>query len=185
MLPHRSGARGCRASFPEEHVSAIETERDVRSPAIFPCPKARVVGLGAPASVLIRPEACEAPLLRARLRAELAQHDRKPCPEPGPLATAREREEADEWIAERGAWEDMLLGLDGYSETPIELLWPTAYACPVLIGALRDAVAQLQDLPARPDVPSLAEALDRARACLATWSAFEAIDNGGLQDVHL
>jgi hypothetical protein len=103
---------------------------------------------------------------------------------PGP-ATANELEDADEWTAQRRAWEDMLLGLDSNSETPIELLWPAAYACPVLIGALREAVAQLQNLPAHPDVPSLAEALDTARACLATWSAFEAIDNGGLQDVHL
>jgi hypothetical protein len=100
-------------------------------------------------------------------------------------ATARELEEAEEWMAERGAWEDMLLGLVGNSETPTELPWPSAYACPVLIGALRDAVAALQNLPARPEVPLLTEALDTARACLATWTAFEAIDNGGLQDVHL
>jgi hypothetical protein len=133
--------------------------------------------------VLIRPEACEAPLLRARLHAELAEHDQK-RPETGPPAAEREHEEADEWIAQRATWEDMLLGLDD-NEAPTELLWPAAYACPVLIGALRDAVAQLQDLPAHPDVPSLAEALDTARACLATWSAFEAIDNGGLQDVQL
>jgi hypothetical protein len=184
MHPHRSGARGHRASIPDAPVNALETEQDVRSPAISPCPGARVVGLGAPVSVLIRPEAREAPLLRAQLHAELAEHDRK-RPEPGPLATARELEEADEWMTERGAWEEMLLGLDGNGETPIELLWPAAYACPVLIGALRDAVAQLQDLPARPDLPSLAEVLDTARACLATWSAFEAIENGGLQDVHL
>jgi hypothetical protein len=184
MHPHRSGAPRWGASFAEAHVRAPEPGRGARSPATSPCPGARVVGLGGPISVLIRPEACEAPLLRARLHAELAEHDRK-RPEPSPLATAKELEEADEWMAERGAWEDMLLGLDGNSQTPVELLWPAAYACPVLIGALHDAVARLQNLPARPHVPSLAEALDTARACLATWSAFQAIDNGGLQDVHL
>jgi hypothetical protein len=183
MHPHRTVAPGSGASFPGPPARALEAERDDRSPAISPCPGARVVGLGGPVSVLIRPEACEAPLLRARLHAELAEHDRK-RPEPGPLAAAEELEEADEWMAQRGAWEDMLLGLDD-NETPTELLWPAAYACPVLIGALRDAVAQLQNLPARPDVPSLAQALDTAHACLATWSAFEAIDNGGLQDVQL
>jgi hypothetical protein len=185
MHPHRTGTPACRVPLDVDRVRPLHAERSA-VPASWSslCPGERVVGLGAPVSVLIRPEACEAPLLRARLHAEIAEHDRK-RPEPGPLATPRDLEEADAWRAARGAWEDMLLGLDAGNAAPIELLWPTAYACQVLIGALRDAVARLQDLPARPDYVSVAEALDVARACLATWSAFEAIDHGGLQEVNL
>ncbi len=93
--------------------------------------------------------------------------------------------ELDGWLDQRGAWDDMLRGLDESRSTPPELLWPSAHARPVLIGALRDAVAELRHVPTSSDLTSLAKALDTARACLATWDAFQAIDNGGLQDVNL
>jgi hypothetical protein len=142
---------------------------------------AKVVGLGAPISVLLRLEPCEAPLLRARVHAKILEHDSKrPADAPTPWS------EAEEWGAQRATLEDMLIGLDDDTATPIEVLWPTAYAYPVLYGALTDAVASVQQQRTEPDaLPALISALDAARAILATWIAFDGVDGGGLQDVHL
>lgn len=68
-----------------------------------------MIGLGAPVSVLIRPSACEAPLLRARLEAEIIDHERTHPPASDPAQS--------EWDAQRDAWHAMRAGLDASGES--------------------------------------------------------------------
>lgn len=76
-------------------------------------PNVRVVGLGAPVSVLIRFAPCETPFLRSQLL--------KRPPEP---------DEHPEVLRQ------MLASLDEDGAIEIAVLWPTAYAAPVLRAAL-------------------------------------------------
>jgi hypothetical protein len=146
-------------------------------PAGVEAVRPRVLGLGAPLSVLIRPSSREVPMLRRELHAQMARH----AHERPRLGTS----DAGEWSGERRVWEAMLAGVEDDADTSIELIWPTAYVHPVLFGALREAAA-LVTAPSTPaQVGSFAEALKTAEACYATWQAFLAIDNGGLQDVVL
>ncbi|WP_028057956.1 hypothetical protein [Candidatus Solirubrobacter pratensis] len=141
----------------------------------------KVLGLGAPISMFLRLDPRELPLLRARVRAKLAQHDSE-RPE-GPLPPGSD---SDRWVVLRATLEDMLAGIEDELAGPVELLWPTTYAHEILQGALIDALEPLQRVSIQPDaLQALAEVLDTARACLATWIAFEAVDGGGLQNVDL
>ncbi len=69
---------------------------------------------------------------------------------------------------------------------PFEVLWSAALAIDVLRGALREAAerlhASLNDLKATGPIRS---ALGVVAACLETLESFDAVDNGGLQDVWL
>ena len=177
MHPHRSDDAARRAS-PSRPGTA-----DAIPAELTP---ARVVGLGAPVSVLLRPANCEVPLLAARVQRELDQH-RRERPDLGPKETVRELMdvvELEHWEREHAEWERMLSCLDG--DGPLELLWATAYAAPVLRGRLEDALATIRDPRVQADGLSvLAAALRAASECLATRCAFDAVDNGGLQDVRL
>ena len=177
MHPHRSddAARGASPSPPGTADTIVAV-----------LAQARVVGLGAPISVVIRPATCELPLLRARVQRELDEH-RRERPDLGPKQTVRELVdvvELEHWEREHAEWERMLSSLDG--DGPRELLWPTAYAAPVLRGTLEDALATIRDPRMQADgLPALATALHTASKCLATCRGFDAVDNGGLQDVRL
>jgi hypothetical protein len=142
---------------------------------------ARVVGLGARISVFLRIDPREVPLLRARVLAMIARHDSE-----RPDKILIPGGDTDEWVVRRATLEDMLAGLDGDVAGPVELLWPTTYAYDVLRGAVIDALECLRrsDVQSRA-LPALAEALEAARACLATWIAFGAVEGGGLQNVDL
>lgn len=172
MHPHRIDVVSCDAASRFRRSCSAGGENDseyLHSP--------RVVGLGAPLSVLIRPTNCEIPLLAEEVRAALAEHDRHRPPDETPAG--------DWWLEERGVWETMLAGLDAPTEREIELVWPTPYAHEVLFGALCRVLARLERPSTRVEARGLGEALETACACFATWQAFTAIDHGGLQDVRL
>jgi hypothetical protein len=72
-------------------------------------------------------------------------------------------------------------GLNGALDESVEVCWPTSVAHGILRAALVDALADLARCDvAYAELDELGEALDAARACLATWSAFVAVDFGGL-----
>jgi hypothetical protein len=80
----------------------------------------------------------------------------------------------------------MLAALDEDGDTGTVVLWPTAYAAPVLRGALNNALDGIVAASRDDDgLPSLAAAIYAAQALLATLRAFLAIDHGGLQEVAL
>jgi hypothetical protein len=123
----------------------------------------RVVGLGAPVSVLICLSPREAPLLSAQL-------------------LKRRRDEQHE----EAVIDEMLASLSCDIDEERIVLWPTAYASPILRAALTDAVAGIAAaVPGDDSLASLADALDTARSVLATLQAFLAVDNGGLDQVAL
>ena len=73
----------------------------------------------------------------------------------------------------------MLVDLEGEADADLHLLWPTAYAAPVLRAAVAVACAEADDAP---DNAAARSALESAEATLC---AFYAVDNGGLQEVDL
>jgi hypothetical protein len=183
MQGHRIDAAPEPASRPP--ADGRQTRRDAArlSAVTSASPDARVLALGGPVSVLIRPQPCELPLLRDRVLAEIAAHDRN-HPRPRPSDPRGELDQQERWMAARRAWQTMLDALD--PNEPLELLWPTAYAHSVLHGALSDALAAVEDPGSDPEaLLELADALDAARACLTTLIAYDAVDGGGLQDVDL
>jgi hypothetical protein len=136
----------------------------------------KVVGLGAPISVLVRLEPCEFPALRGSLVAALEIHARA-CLEARGAGVDRR----DDRATERQALVDMLASLHGAASSSIEVCWPPPLAHGILRGALLDALASLSRCDVtRTALEELGQALETARACFATWSAFEAVDHGGL-----
>ena len=126
----------------------------------------RVVGLGAPTTVRLRLPRADAPLLRGEIRAQMERH-------------IDEDDGSEQWRAERAAWQDMLRGLDVSEHENVDVLWPSAYAAPVLYGAVVTAQAAVT---ATPNDPNAAAIRDSARL---TLTAFLEIDNGGLDEVNL
>lgn len=142
--------------------------------------EARVVGLGAPLSVRIRVRSCEIPLLRAQVIRSLEQA--RP-----PLHAADDERPATGGGSVR-VWEEMLDQLADLqvSDACLEVLWPTAYASPVLRAALDDALdAVAHAATQNRDLDSLAAVLLAAHAALDTLRAFVAVDFGGLDEVAL
>ena len=141
----------------------------------------RVVGLGAPVTVVIRAPRTDVPLLRGEITRRLDEHDRnEPVVE---LHRRRAREEHDEWRAQRTAWTDMLGQLDDERDAEVELVWPTAYAAPVLHGVVAAAEAAVKTVPRGA---AARQALESAlESALVTLSDFLAVDNGGLAEVNL
>ena len=133
----------------------------------------RVIGLGAPVTVVIRAPRTDVPLLRDEVGRRLEEHDRSE-PIVG-LHRLRAGDEHDEWRAQRAAWTDMLRQLGDERGADVELVWPTAYAAPVLRGAVAAAEAAPRGTGTRA-------ALESARV---TLSDFLAVDNGGLAAVNL
>jgi hypothetical protein len=138
----------------------------------------RVIGLGAPVSVLIRPDPCEEPLLRAELSDRIAQHEAE-RPQVGDEPEGADLDTLQDWEAEHRAWQAMLDGVRAPDRLDVELLWPSPYAAPVLRGVAAAAAATYDKAPS--DVGA-ARALESARA---TLRAFLAVDNGGLEEVSL
>lgn len=126
----------------------------------------RVVGLGAPTTVRLRLPRADAPLLRNEIHAQMERH-------------ADENDGSEQWLAEHAAWQGMLRGLDLNDHEDIDVLWPSAYAAPVLYGAVISAQATVT---ATPNDPEAAAIRDSARR---TLTAFLEIDNGGLDEVNL
>jgi hypothetical protein len=144
----------------------------------------RVIGLGAPVSVLICLAPCETPFLRAQVREHLAGHAQHPRVLTPTLSEGSN--DREQHSAERRVWEEMLAALDEGGDAGTEVLWPTAYAAPVLRAALDDALDAVAAASRDDDrLPSLAAAIYAAQTLLATLRAFLAIDNGGLQQVAL
>jgi hypothetical protein len=121
------------------------------------------------------------PLLRGEITRRLSAHDRnEPVIE---LHRRRARDEHDEWRAQRTAWTDMLGQLDDERDADVELIWPTAYAAPVLHGAVAAAEAAVKTAPLGTAARrALRAVLESARV---TLSDFLAVDNGGLAEVNL
>ena len=141
----------------------------------------RVIGLGAPVTVVIRAPRTDVPLLRGEVTRRLNEHDRnEPVIE---LHRRRARDDHEEWRAQRTAWTDMLGQLDDERDADVALVWPTAYAAPVLHGAVATAEAAVRTAPRGTATrQALGAALESARV---TLSDFLAVDNGGLAEVHL
>ena len=77
----------------------------------------------------------------------------------------------------------MLGQLDDERDADVALVWPTAYAAPVLHGAVAAAEAAVKTAPRGTATrQSLGAALESARV---TLSDFLAVDNGGLAEVNL
>jgi hypothetical protein len=148
---------------------------------------AKVVGLGAPICVRIRFEACEAAVVIDELRAEIIAHETS---EADARTAIGDSPPGDQSRRDRlGELRRMLGQIERDGEPPpaaFEVLWPAALAIDVLRGALREAAerlhASLDDLKATGTIRS---ALGVLAACLDTWEGFDAVDNGGLQDVWL
>ena len=138
----------------------------------------RVVGLGAPVSVVIRPDRRELPILSAVVTASMAEHEAE-RPVARVYPTRDDRSDLRQWEGEHQAWQAMLDSVARPGEGDVELLWPTTYAAPVLHAAVAAAERAQQ---ATPDDAEAARTLESARA---TFEAFQAVDKGGLQDVHL
>jgi hypothetical protein len=132
-------------------------------------------------TVFIRAPRTDVPLLREEIGRRLEEHDqREPVIE---LHGRRARDEHDEWRAQRTAWTDMLGQLDDERGADVELVWPTAYAAPVLHGAVAAAGAAVKAGPQGTATrASLGAALQSARV---TLSDFLAVDNGGLAEVNV
>ena len=141
----------------------------------------RVIGLGAPVTVVIRAPRSDVPLLRGEVTRRLNEHDRnEPVIE---LHRRRARDDHDEWRAQRTAWTDMLGQIDDERDADVALVWPTAYAAPVLHGAVVAAEAAVKTAPRGTATrQALGAALESARV---TLSDFLAVDNGGLAEVYL
>ena len=141
----------------------------------------RVIGLGAPLTVALRLPRSDAPLLREQVLAQINEHDRQQ-----PLVrshmTRREIAALEQWQGEHQAWKDMLHGLDS-DEGVIELMWPSAYAAPVLNAATAAALAAVVE--GAPDAPRLQQRVADLESARATLRAFRAVDNGGLDEVNL
>jgi hypothetical protein len=144
-------------------------------------PGAHVVGLGAPVSVRIRLAPCEIALLREQILPQ-----RRPTPLRAIHWDATSTPALEPQSAEDQAWEQMLVELDAADDEGISVLWPTAYAAPVLHGALADALDSVaHSRHGDVDLASVADALTTAQTLLETVRAFQTVDRGGLQEVWL
>jgi hypothetical protein len=147
----------------------------------------KVVALGAPVSVQIRVEPCEAPVIVDELRELIIVYEtREAEARAGIISEPPDDEGCRDQFHELRQMLDEIVR-DGEPPTePIEVIWPAALAIDVLRGALYEAVERLRtaadDLKA---TVAIRDALRTVAACLDTWEAFGAIDNGGLQDVAL
>ena len=130
----------------------------------------RVVGLGAPLTVIIRAPRGDIPLLRTEVNRLQEEHGRQ---------RPDGHSDQEQWVAEQAAWLDMLRQLDDDRDPEVELTWPTAYAAPVLRGAVASAQRAAQAAP--QDV----QAHRRLESATATLGDFLAVDNGGLARVNL
>jgi hypothetical protein len=137
-------------------------------------PPTRVVGLGAPVSMLICLTRCEIAPLRRHILG---------WTEPAAAAERARRGETHSPDALR-AWQEMLAELDRAARTPPlrAVLWPTVYSDPAFRGAIADTLAagrSTRDLTAR------ATAFVAVGALRRTLIELRAVDDGGLQDVWL
>ncbi len=147
----------------------------------------KVIALGAPVSVQIRFQPCEAAVVVDELRAQVIAYE---TAEADARAGIGGSPTGDEGRRDRvGELRQMLCEIERDGELPVEpfeVLWPAALAIDVLRGALREAAerlhASLNDLKATGAIRS---ALGVVAACLETLESFDAVDNGGLQDVSL
>jgi hypothetical protein len=147
----------------------------------------KVAGLGAPVSVQIRFQACEADVIADELRTQI---DVCETAEAEARAGVTSEKPDDEGRRDQlGEFRQMLneIACDGGVPTePFEVIWPTVLAYDVLLGALGEAAERLHEALKDPDATdAIRNALDVLAASLDTWEAFRAIDDGGLQDVGL
>lgn len=129
-----------------------------------------MTGLGAPVSVRIRFEACEAPVVIDALRDVLSSDSH-------PGGEDDYRRELRRMLEKVGK---------SVPAEPFEVLWPSALAIGVLQGAFDHATRRTLDAVERPgQLAEVRAALDVMRASLQTLEDFLGVDNGGLQDVSL
>jgi hypothetical protein len=179
---------------PDSTADAPSGASRLRTTRAWPAPLAdaagrramKVVALGAPVSVQIRLESYEVPLIVDELRELIRVHETREAEVAA--GTVNEPPADESQRAEYGELRRMLEEIACVTESPepIEVIWPAALATEVLRGALHAAVDRLSD--AADDIyatTAIRDALSAAAACLDTWEAFQAVDNGGLEDVAL
>jgi hypothetical protein len=147
----------------------------------------KVVGLGAPVSVRIRFDACEADLIADELREQISVYETTEAEARAGVIGEQPDDEARRDLL----WEfrRMLALVErdaGVPSEPFEVVWPTVLAYQVLRGVLGHAAERLQETLQDPNsTDAIRDALRVVGALLDTWEAFRVIDNGGLQDVAL
>jgi len=147
----------------------------------------KVVGLGAPVSVQIRFQACEADVIADELRTQIDVCETADAEARAGVTNERPDDEAcRDQLRE---FHQMLNEIERDGDVPadpLEVIWPTVLAHDVLRGALGEAAERLHETLKDPSVTdAIRNALNALAASLDTWEAFRAIDNGGLQDVAL
>jgi hypothetical protein len=134
------------------------------------CPK--VLGRGAPLSLVVWLEQAEIPLLRDALHTELDLHASRRA---GVGATG-----VGDWEDEQRTLQEMLRSLERDGD-PLEVCWPTEFAHGIFRRAVLAAIEQVGKCPTASDgLRQVEEALSAAQASLATWQAYEVVDWGGL-----
>jgi hypothetical protein len=147
----------------------------------------KVIALGAPVSVQIRFEPCEAAVVVDELRAQIIAYE---TAEADARVGIGGSPPGDEGRRDRlGELRQMLGEIESDSELPaepFEVLWPAALAIDVLRGALYEAAERLHtSLNDLKSTVAIRSALGIVAACLDTLESFDAVDSGGLQDVWL
>ena len=147
----------------------------------------KVVGLGAPVSVRICFDACEAEVIAAELREQIIVYETTEAE--ARAGVIREPPDDDGRRDLLCEFRRMLTLVERDRDVPsetFEVVWPTVLAYQVLRGALGHAAERLQETLQDPhNTAAIRDALHVVAAVLETWETFRLIDNGGLQDVAL
>jgi hypothetical protein len=146
----------------------------------------KVVGLGAPVSVRIRFQACEADVIASELGEQILVEERTEAEARAGLIGEEPDDEIRNRLGEFRRMLDDIQRAGGAPGEPFEVVWATVLAHEVLRGALGQATERLDDaLNDLDNTAAIRDAVNVVGALLDTWEAFLAVDAGGRQDVAL